>query len=171
MPMPLIPLTYARATLIACSLAATAMSAHAQSVQPVASDVRALLVRHYAGYAATGSPEATFAQTTLPTWANCGANGAKCQSRAELVGALSHGLHKLIPDMKWEILDLIISGDKVIVRGRGSGTPVGPLFGVPAAGKSFSIMSIDIHTLQDGKIAHTYHLEDWAEALAQLAAK
>lgn len=60
---------------------------------------------------------------------------------------------------------MMASGDKVIVRGQGSGTLLGPFMGVPASGKSFQIMSIDIHTSSDGKIAHTYHLEDWVAAL------
>ena len=66
---------------------------------------------------------------------------------------------------------MIQAGDRVIVRGRASGTPKGPLFGVDGKGKSFTIMSIDIHTIKDGKIVKTYHVEDWAGALAQLKGK
>jgi len=134
-------------------------------------DIHALIERHYGGYSADGNPGATFEQTTQATWKNCSANGEHCQTREELVGALEHGLHKLIPDLKWEILDIIVSGDKVVVRGQGSGTPVGSFMGVPASGKSFKIMSIDIHIIEDGKIAHTHHLEDWATALGQLTEK
>ncbi len=56
-----------------------------------------------------------------------------------------------------------------VVRGRASGTPQGPLFGVD--GKGFDIMSIDIHRVQDGRIVESYHVEDWAGALRQLSAK
>src|SRR5712664_4603619 len=49
----------------------------------------------------------------------------------------------------------------VIVRGEVTGTPAGDLFGVPHGGKSFRIMAIDIQTIKDGKIARTYHLENW----------
>lgn len=150
------------------ALSATAPSAHAQASQPPSKEVAALLAQHYSGYAAGSNPKAIFSQTTHANWSNCSANGARCQSRDELVGLLSQGLHKLVPDMKWDILDTLVSGDTVIVRGQGSGTPVDTLFGAPARGKSFQIMSIDIHTLKDGKIAHTHHLEDWVSALAQL---
>ncbi|MFN8494852.1 MAG: ester cyclase [Caldilineaceae bacterium] len=139
------------------------------SINKPSPETQALLQKHYSGYAAGGDPAGTFAQTTLPTWANCGANGATRQTREELIHALADGLHKLIPDMKWEILEVLASGDKVIVRGQGSGTPLGPFMGVPASGKSFQVMSIDIHTISDGKIAHTYHLEDWISALGQLS--
>jgi hypothetical protein len=33
-----------------------------------------------------------------------------------------------------------------------------------------SIMSIDILTLEEGKIVQVYHLEDWTSAIAQLTA-
>jgi predicted ester cyclase len=56
-------------------------------------------------------------------------------------------------------------------RRRATGTPTGPLFGVDGKGKSFEIMSIDIHTIEGGKIARTYHVEDWAGALRQLKAQ
>ena len=59
----------------------------------------------------------------------------------------------------------------VIVRGEVTGTPAGDLFGVPHSGKSFRIMAIDIQTIRDGKIARTYHLENWLSALGQLRAK
>lgn len=32
-------------------------------------------------------------------------------------------------------------------------------------------MTIDIHEVQDDKIIRTYHIEDWASALRQLAGK
>ena len=42
---------------------------------------------------------------------------------------------------------------------------------MPHSGKSFRIMAIDIPTIRDGKIARTYHLENWLSALGQLRAK
>ncbi len=66
---------------------------------------------------------------------------------------------------------MIEEGNRVVVRGRATGTPAGPLFGVDGKGKGFEIMSIDIHTFEDGKIVQTYHVEDWAGALRQLSAE
>ena len=81
------------------------------------------------------------------------------------------GFAKSIPDMKFEVKEVLVAGDRVIVRGEVTGTPAGELFGVPHTGKSFRIMAIDIQTIQDGKIARTYHLENWISALGQLRAK
>jgi ketosteroid isomerase-like protein len=73
-----------------------------------------------------------------------------------------------IPDMKFEIKEMLVAGDRVIVRGEVSGMPAGDLFGVPHTGKSFKIMAIDIQTIKDGKIAKTFHIENWLSALGQL---
>jgi predicted ester cyclase len=76
-----------------------------------------------------------------------------------------------IPDMKFEIKEILVSGERLIVRGEVSDTPAGELFGVPHTGKSFRIMAIDIQTIRDGKIAKTFHMENWLSALGQLRAK
>ncbi len=78
---------------------------------------------------------------------------------------------KSIPDMKFDIKEVLVAGDRVIVRGEVTGTPAGELFGVPHSGKSFRIMAIDIQTIKDGKIAKTFHMENWLSALGQLRAK
>ena len=76
-----------------------------------------------------------------------------------------------IPDMKFDIKEVLVAGDRVIVRGEVTGTPAGDLFGVPHTGKSFRMMAIDIQTIKDGKITKTYHMENWLSALGQLRVK
>lgn len=82
-------------------------------------------------------------------------------------------LGQVVPDLHWEPEEIIDLNDgRFVVRGRAAGTPVGPFFGVePPTGRGFEIMSIDILTLEEGKIVHVYHLEDWTSALAQLTAE
>src|SRR5260370_40843218 len=76
-----------------------------------------------------------------------------------------------IPDMKFDIKEVLVAGDREIVRGEATGTPSGELFGVPHSGKSFRIMPVDIQTIKDGKIARTFHIENWLSAIGQLRAK
>ncbi|WP_312343431.1 ester cyclase [Chryseobacterium binzhouense] len=76
---------------------------------------------------------------------------------------------KLIPDLKWEPQDIANDGDKYVVRSLVSGTPNGDFMGTPTDGtKSFKIMSIDFHTVIDGKLTSVHHLEDWGTAMKQL---
>jgi len=77
----------------------------------------------------------------------------------------------LIPDLKWEVQEIWQDGDTYIVRGIATGTPQGPFLGVdPATGKSFEIMSIDVHRVEDGLLKESYHIEEWLTAIGQLTA-
>jgi ketosteroid isomerase-like protein len=76
-----------------------------------------------------------------------------------------------IPDLRFEIKEVLVAGDRIIVRGEVTGTPSGELFGVPHSGKGFRIMAVDIQTIRDGKIAKTFHMENWLSAIGQLRAK
>lgn len=103
-------------------------------------------------------------------WQSIGDYSGKAKSPDAFIGQVG-GFGKLIPDMNWEMVEVIEAGDKVIVRGRATGTPKGPLFGIDGEGRGFDIMSIDIHTIKDGKIVDTHHVEDWAGAIRQLRGK
>ena len=79
------------------------------------------------------------------------------------------GIFQMIPNLACEIQEMIQEGNKVVVRSIISGNPTGNFFGVPTDGKkSFSVMAIDIHTVEDGKIKSVYHLEEWTTAFQQL---
>jgi steroid delta-isomerase-like uncharacterized protein len=66
------------------------------------------------------------------------------------------------------IEDVIAEDQKVVVRWTNSGTHVGEFFGIPPTGKSFQIAGIDIHRLQDGKMAEHWHVVDVFGMLQQL---
>ena len=103
-------------------------------------------------------------------WESIGDYSGEAKSRDAFIGQLG-GFAKLIPDMNWAVEEMIEADNTIIVRGRATGTPVGPFFGVDGEGRGFEIMSIDIHTLEDGKIVRSYHVEDWAGALQQLSGR
>jgi predicted ester cyclase len=75
---------------------------------------------------------------------------------------------KMIPNLKWEPQEILKDGNQFIVRSIATGTPVQPFLGIQPTGKSFRIMTIDIHTVENGKIVRSYHLENWSEAMMQL---
>jgi steroid delta-isomerase-like uncharacterized protein len=89
------------------------------------------------------------------------------KSRDEFVAQVQ-GFGKAIPDLAWTIKETLGDGNRVVVRSEASGTPAGEFMGVPHGGKTFRIMTIDIHTLRDGVLATAYHVEDWAGAIRQL---
>lgn len=121
--------------------------------------------------AARGDVKAIQEQVLTPDYESCaGYLPGECWGRDTSIKVVS-GFAKSIPDMRFDIREVLVSGDRVIVRGEVTGTPAGDLFGVPHSGKSFRMMAIDIQTIRDGRISKTYHMENWLSALGQLRAK
>lgn len=111
-----------------------------------------------------------FAASVRDGWKSVGDYSGRSKNRDKFMKQVA-GFGQLIPNLKWSIQDVVIGGDKIVVRSRATGTPKGPLFGVDGKGRSFDILTIDIHTVRDGKIVESYHVEDWAGALRQLKAQ
>jgi predicted ester cyclase len=108
-------------------------------------------------------------QATTPDWVSCRGNDV-CNTRDEVIAGIAARL-KSVPDLKWQIKDVLVSGDQVTVRGEATGTPAADFFGAAPTGKSFKVMSIDVHTLQGGKMVRSYHIEDWMGAVRQVTTK
>ena len=117
---------------------------------------------------ATKDVKALAEQALAPEWRSY-SSATEFKGRDAFVGQVT-GFGKLIPDLKWDIKELLVDGNRIVVRSEASGTPMGPFFGVPAGGKSFKVMTIDIHTIKDGKAIEAHHVEDWAGAIRQLGA-
>ena len=155
--------------LLALLTFAATVQVHAQNL--TAAQARAVVAPFYsmlnqpAGKDLKAIAEAIIA----PQWRSFGAEN-NSKGREEFVAQVA-GFGKLIPDLAWEIKDVLVDGNRVIVRGEASGTPAGAFFGVQHGGKSFRIMSIDIHTVENGKLVTAHHVEDWASAIRQLSAK
>ena len=95
---------------------------------------------------------------------------ADVKGKEQLIGQIQF-FWKLIPDLKWEIQEMIQEGNQVVVRSIASGTPNGNFMGVQTDGtKSFKTMTIDIHTVENGQLAGVHHLKDWGTAIKQLSA-
>lgn len=120
---------------------------------------------------ASSAAAGTFKAATAEDWESIGDYSGKNKKRDQFIGQVSGFFAKLMPDLKWEPQEMLQDGNKVVVRSRATGTPKGPLFGVDGQGRSFDIMTIDIHTVENGKIVSSHHLEDWAGALQQLKGK
>ena len=90
------------------------------------------------------------------------------KSKAELMGQIQF-FWKIVPDLKWEVQEMLQDGNRVIVRSIASGSPKGDFMGITLDGsKSFKIMTVDIHTVEGNQSKQVYHIEDWATAMKQL---
>jgi steroid delta-isomerase-like uncharacterized protein len=69
-----------------------------------------------------------------------------------------------VPDRKLEHHDIIVEGDKVLIRWTNSGTNTGPLFGNPPMGNTYIVTGFDLFRISDGKIKELwqqYNLASW----------
>ncbi len=160
------PITLA-ATLTLAALQATLVQAQSMTVEQARKQVAPFY--DMLNQPATKDLKALSEQALSPDWKSY-ASETDFKGRDGFVAQVG-GFGKLIPDLKWDIKDVMVDGNRIIVRSEASGTPVGPFFGVAPSGKSFRIMTIDIHTIKDGKAITAHHVEDWAGALRQLTAK
>jgi steroid delta-isomerase-like uncharacterized protein len=146
----------------------------ASAAQPLTEEqARAIIAPWYGLFnvATRGDVKAAHEQVLTQDYQSCsGYLPSECWGRETSIKVVSNFANS-IPDLKFDIKEVLVAGDRVIVRGEVTGTPAGELFGVPHTGKTFKIMAIDIQTIKDDKIAKTFHMENWLSALAQLRAK
>jgi steroid delta-isomerase-like uncharacterized protein len=69
---------------------------------------------------------------------------------------------------RFTIEDVIAEGDEVVVRWTNTGVHGGEFMGIPPTERTVSIAGIDIHRLQDGKMAEHWDVVDLLSMLVQL---
>jgi len=75
----------------------------------------------------------------------------------EGVKQLFHMYRAAFPDLRMDVQDVLVSGDKAVARVRATGTHQGEFLGMPATGKSVDVQLIDITRFGDDGVA----LEHW----------
>jgi len=80
------------------------------------------------------------------------------------------GFRSVLPDLAFTNEDVLVAGGKVAVRSTIRGTHRGEFMGIPPTGRRVEYAAFDIHLLEDGLIARTWHLEDFFGLLRQLGA-
>ncbi|WP_326561459.1 ester cyclase [Micromonospora sp. NBC_01796] len=73
-----------------------------------------------------------------------------------------------VPDLHWEVKELLSDRDRLAVRVINTGTPVKEWLGVPPSGASFEIVEYAIYKVSDGRFVQMTALHDSAELLRQL---
>ncbi len=79
------------------------------------------------------------------------------------------GIRAGLPDVEFEILEIIEAAPKYIVRSRFHGTHGGTFLGRPATGRRLHFDAIDIHEVQGERIVRTWHIEDFMSAIKQMS--
>ena len=75
-----------------------------------------------------------------------------------------------VPDLHWELKELLFDGDRLAARLVNTGTPVKEWLGVAPTGASFEIVEFAVYQVRDGRFVHMTALHDGGELLRQLTA-
>lgn len=75
-----------------------------------------------------------------------------------------------VPDLHWELTEILFDGDRIALQATNTGTPTKEWLGVSPTGASFRIVEYAIYKVQDGRFVHLTALHDSAELLRQLTA-
>ena len=71
-------------------------------------------------------------------------------------------------EFQFTVEDVIAEGDKVVLRWTQTGTHIGPLFGMPATGRSSRTTGIEIWRVENDKLAEHWDVVDVYGQLLQL---
>jgi predicted ester cyclase len=73
-----------------------------------------------------------------------------------------------VPDLHWELKELLFDGDRLAARLINTGTPAKEWLGVAPSGASFEIVEYAIYQVRDGRFVHMTALHDADELRRQL---
>jgi predicted ester cyclase/uncharacterized protein (DUF1330 family) len=147
------------------TIAASALRRRLRFFDGVPDASEALVRRFYAGLGSgdTGAAE----EIVSPDWQDVplapGVDRGP-QGYRQTVGFLRGAF----PDLEMTIEDLVVGGDRVAVRSTARGTHEGEILGVAPTGRRVAFRAFDFHRIEDGRIAQSWHLEDFDALLAQL---
>jgi predicted ester cyclase len=100
---------------------------------------------------ARASLASNFVDNTLPTGRPQGIAGPLAASRL---------MRLAIPDLRCEIEQMIVAGDRVVTHLRFRGHFTGRFRQIQGQGQTINFIATDIYRVADGRIAENWHIED-----------
>ncbi len=77
-------------------------------------------------------------------------------------------LRTMMPDVRFDIQEVIAEGDRIVVVENYSGTMTGELKGLEPNGRRMSVTAVDIYRAKDGKLTEVLSVLDTASVMEQL---
>ncbi|WP_197376042.1 ester cyclase [Mycolicibacterium baixiangningiae] len=89
-------------------------------------------------------------------------------TRDDVIADLN-GIVDAVPDFHWEVLELVINGNRLAVRATNTGTSVKEWLGVAPNGKSFEIVEYALYEVRDGRFFQMSNVHDAEDLRKQLS--
>ncbi len=74
-----------------------------------------------------------------------------------------------LSDAHFDIVDLYLTDDIVTVIGTVTGRHTGPIYGIPATGRTVTFGGIAVHRIREGRIVETWQMSDRLSLIRQIA--
>jgi predicted ester cyclase len=136
------------------------------SLSAAQADASVLAARRYGSFWNSGDEAlaraalaSNFTDRTLPPGRAQGVEGPLAASKF---------VRAAIPDMRADIQQMIVTGDRVVVHLRFHGHFTGRFKDIQGKGQNVDFIATDIYRIADGRIADNWHLEDNLTFLQQL---
>lgn len=84
------------------------------------------------------------------------------------VGIVVQELRRGLPDLHYQIEDMVVGDDSVAVRATLTGTHTGDLFGMPPTGHAIKVSQMTFERFREGRIVAHHRLTDDLSMLRQL---
>jgi steroid delta-isomerase-like uncharacterized protein len=94
-------------------------------------------------------------------------DGEKAHGRDEFKAVLMR-LRRAFPDIQYQIDDVVMVGDRVVLRWEARGTHQGEYLGVQGTGRPISYRGITVYELRDGRVARIWVSADLLSLLRRL---
>jgi steroid delta-isomerase-like uncharacterized protein len=167
MRLPSVLVAVLAVALVGLAAARPAPGAVAPDATPAPSEAEALARAFYEPFR-TGDTS-VYDRVLAEDWANYPLDPGQQPGRAGIAPVVAR-FRADFADLSVTIEDVIVAGDKVTVRSTLRSTHRGDLLGLPPTGRAVEFMAIDIHRIEGGRIAETWHVEDYLGLLRQLGA-
>jgi steroid delta-isomerase-like uncharacterized protein len=94
----------------------------------------------------------------------------KAMSKAECL-AENKEVKEALPDVRYEVRELIAEGDSVAVVEDYSGTMKGAMRGIEPTGRRMSVAAVELYVVKNGKVVELHGVFDTASMMEQLGLK
>lgn len=129
-------------------------------------DARILAARRYATFWSTGE-EALAREALAPDFVDRTLPAGRAQGLPGPLAA-SKRMRAAIPDLRCQIAQLLVVGDRVVVHLRFDGHFTGVFGDTRGKGQPVAFIATDVYRVADGRIAENWHIEDNLTLLQQL---
>lgn len=135
-------------------------------VKPDQVQAQILAARRYATFWSSGDPQLA-REALAPDFMDRALPPGRAQGIAGPLAA-SKAFHGAVSDLKCEVQQMIVAGDRVVSHLRFTGHFTGTFNGVRGKGQAVNFIATDIYRIAEGRIAENWHLEDNLTFLQQI---